>query len=410
MVRADFGAKPHWTMVLPKGIIDREHNLLFLGDTVAMIRCIRLLRNLMQFALPLLTLVCDAGRFLLLCLRPSPALAAEILFLRKQLALYQERHVTPQRATNATRLALVWLGRRFDWRQALAVVQPETFLRWHRQGFRLLWRWKSKPGRPQIPIDLQALLRQMACDNPTWGQERIANELLLKLGLRVSPRTVRKYMPKRLNRGPGKRVPSQRWSTFVRNPSQAIVACDFCVVVTVTFRILYMFVVIEHARRRLLHVNVTAHPTAQWTLQQLRDAIPPGHTYRFVIHDRDRIFSAQLDQSIRHLGLRVLQTPPRTPQANAICERVLGTLRHECLDCMIPLTENHLRRMVAEWVQHYNAGRPHMALGPGIPQLSVSLPVPLQAHRHRMPGPLRVMTRPILGGLHHEYRLEEQAA
>jgi putative transposase len=158
------------------------------------------------------------------------------------------------------------------------------------------------------------------------------------------------------------------------------------------------------------HVNVTAHPTAQWTLQQLRDAIPPDHTYRFVIHDRDRIFSAPLAQSIRHLGLRVLRTPPRTPQANAICERVLGTLRHACLDCMIPLTEHHLRRLVAEWVQHYNAGRPHMALGPGIPPLSVSLLVPLQAHRHRLPAPRRVLTRPSLGGLHHAYRLEEQAA
>jgi transposase InsO family protein len=262
-----------------------------------------------------------------------------------------------------------------------------------------------------MPLDRQALIRQMGRENPTWGQERIANELLPKLGLRGSPRTVRKYMPKHLNRGRGQRVQSQRWATFVRNHAQAIVACDFCVAITATFRILYVFVVIEHASRRLVHVNVTAHPTAEWTLQQLREAIPPDHTYRFVIHDRDRIVSEQLDQSIRHLGLRVLQTPPRTPQANAICERVLGTLRRECLDFMIPLRENHLRRLVAEWVWHYNEGRPHMSLGPGIPQPSVSsLPVPLQAHRHRIPEHLRVMTRPILGGLHHEYRLEEQAA
>jgi len=183
-----------------------------------------------------------------------------------------------------------------------------------------------------------------------------------------------------------------------------------CRVQSFTYLLVYVFVVIEHVSRRLIHVNVTAHPTAQWALQQLREAIPPDHTYRFLIHDRDRIFSAQLDQSISHWGLRVLQTPPRTPQANAICERVLGTLRRECLDFLIPLTETHLRRMVAEWVQHYNAGRPHMSLGPGIPQPSVSLPVPLQAHRHRIPAYLRVMTRPILGSLHHEYRLEEQAA
>jgi len=250
----------------------------------------------------------------------------------------------------------------------------------------------------------------MARDNPTWGQERIANELLLKLGLRVSPRTVRRYMPKRLDRGPGQRGQSQRWPTFVRNHAQAIVACDFCVVVTATFRLLYVFVVIEHASRRLLHVNVTAHPTAPWTLQQLRAAIPPDHTYRFLLHDRDSIFSEPLDQSIRHLGLRVLHTPPRAPQANALCERVLGTLRRECLDFVIPLSASHLCRLLTRWVQHYNNGRPHMSLGPGIPQPSVSRLVPLQAHRHRMPEHLRVVARPILGGLHHEYGLEEKAA
>ncbi len=342
MARADFGAKPHWTMALPKGIIAREHNLLFLEDTLAMIRCTRLLRSLLACVHLLFTFGCDAGRFLLLCLRPSPALAAEILFLRKQLALYQERHAKPRRATNAMRLALVWLSSRFDWRPALRIVQPETFMRWHRQGFHLFWRWKSKPGRPSIPTELQALIRQMSQDNPTWGQERIANELLLKLGLRVSPRTVRKYMPTRLHRSPGTRVQSQRWATFVRNHAQAIVACDFCVAITATFRLLYVFVVMEHASRRLLHVNVTTHPTAEWTLQQLREAIPADHAYRFLLHDRDSIFSPQLDQSIRHLGLRVIKTPPQSPQANALCERLIGTLRRECLDFIIPLTENHL--------------------------------------------------------------------
>src|SRR5881296_1033354 len=145
----------------------------------------------------------------------------------------------------------------------------------------------------------------MATENPLWGQERIANELLLKLGLRVSPRTVRKYMPKCLDHGPGRRVPSQRWATFVRNHAKGIMACDFCVVVTATFRLLYVFVVIEHASRRLLHVNVTAHPTASWTLQQLREAIPADHGYRFLIHDRDSIFSQALDRSVHNLGLRV---------------------------------------------------------------------------------------------------------
>ena len=139
-------------------------------------------------------------------------------------------------------------------------MKPETFIRWHRQGFRLFWRWKSKPRRPALPKDLQGLIRRMALENPTWGQERIANELLLKLGLRVSPRTVRKYMPNHCVGGPGKRGQSQRGSTFIRSQARGIAACDCCMVVTATFRILYVFVVIEHASRRLIHINVTSHP------------------------------------------------------------------------------------------------------------------------------------------------------
>src|SRR5215831_3439248 len=179
--------------------------ILLQRNTLAMIRYTRLLHHGLQLAGTLLTLLVDVVRFLHLCLRPAPVLAAENLFLRKQLALYQERHIKPRRATDATRLALVWLAHWFDWRQALAVVQPATFIRWHRQGFWLFWRWKSTPGRPPIPPDLQALIRCMARENPTWGQERIANELLLKLGLRVSPRTIRKYMPKHLDHGGGPR-------------------------------------------------------------------------------------------------------------------------------------------------------------------------------------------------------------
>jgi transposase InsO family protein len=236
----------------------------------------------------------------------------------------------------------------------------------------------------------------MACDNPSWGEERIANELWLKLGLRVSPRTICKYLPKRLDRGRGYRVPSQRRRTFVRNHARAMVACDFCVVVTATFKMLYVFMVMEHASRKIRHINVTAHPTAPWTLQQLREAIPAEHAYRFLIHDRDSIFSRDLDQRVRHLGLRVLKTPVPSPQANTLCERLLGTLRRECLDFLIPLTENHLRRFLKEWVLHYNEGRPHMSLGPGIPQPPPHLPAPLHSHRHRIPAYLRVVALQFL--------------
>ena len=221
----------------------------------------------------------------------------------------------------------------------------------------------------------QALIRQMAQDNPTWGQERITNELLLKLGLRVSPRAMREYMPKRLDRSQTTHVPSQRW---------------------------WMFVLMEHATRRLLHVNVTAHPTAQWTLQQLREALPCGHTYRFLIHDRDSIFSQQLGRSVGNLGLRVVKTSPQTPEANALCERLIGTLRRECFDFLIPLSENHVRRILHAWMRHYNTGRPHMSLGPGIPQPPMALPASLQADRHRIGEHPRVGAHPILGGLHQQ--------
>ena len=253
-----------------------------------------------------LELLADVLRLAALTFRSRNALQAEVLFLRRQLALYQERRVKPRRPDVVTRISLVLLSRQFDWRASLVVVRPETLVRWHRAGFRLLWRLKSRPGRPPIPVELRQLIRRMATENPLWGEERIANELLLKLGLTVSPRTVRKYMPKL---PPGRPRGDHRWSTFLRNHARAIVACDFFVAVTATFRLLYVFVMIEHGSRRLLQLNVTAHPTATWTLQQLREALGYERRYRYLIHDRDRIFAPSLDESIGRLGLAVLKSP-----------------------------------------------------------------------------------------------------
>ena len=217
-----------------------------------------------------LRLFADLGSLVVSSLRPRRSVEAENLFLRRQLALYLERGAKPRRVDAATRVSLALLSRLFDWRDALVVVRPETLIRWHRAGWRVFWRIKSRPGRPPIPLELRQLIRRMATENPIWGEERIANELLLKLGLRVSPRTVRKYMPKR---PPGRPRGDQRWATFLRNHADAIVACDFFVAVTATFRLLYVFVVIEHGSRRLVRIAVTAHPTAAWTLQQLREVV-----------------------------------------------------------------------------------------------------------------------------------------
>lgn len=189
----------------------------------------------------------------------------------------------------------------------------------------------------------------MARENPTWGEERIADELSLKLGIKVSPRTVRKYLKADRPRG----TSGQRWSIFVRNHAKAIVACDFFTAITVNFRILYVFVAMEIGSRRILHFNVTEHPTGEWTAQQVREFLAFDHPYRFVIHDRDCIFALDVDRALEGLGVHVLKIPPQAPRANAFCERLVGTLRRECLDYMIPLGEKHLKVILKEFVTHY---------------------------------------------------------
>jgi putative transposase len=348
-----------------------------------------------------ISVFCDGIRWLLLALRSTSAVEAENLFLRRQLALYIERGVKPRRADSVTRIALTILSHFFDWRDSLVVVRPETLLRWHREGWKLFWRLKSRPGRPPIPPQLQALIRQLARENPLWGQERIANELRLKLGIEVSPRTVRKYLPHSRR---GRPCGGPNWSTFLRTHARGLLACDFFVAVTANFRLLYVFVVIEHGTRRLLHWNVTRHPSAAWTLQQLREVAGLESRHRFLIHDRDSIFSAELDRSIGALGIRVLKSAPRCPRMNAVCERVIGTIRRECLDWLIPLSEAHLRAVLRSWVQHYNRGRPHMALGPGIPDPPLT-PIARATSRHRRGESYMVRADPVPGGLHHEYTL-----
>jgi transposase InsO family protein len=352
-----------------------------------------------------LALLSDILRLLRSTVRSRAELAAENLFLRKQLACYVERQIRPTRADNATR-PLVLLSRVVAWRELLTIVRPDTLVRWHRDLYCLVWRVKSRPrGRLRIPAELRRLIADMAAANRTWGEERIAAELRLKLGLTVSPRTVRRYMP-RYSRPHGGSSP-QSWITFLHNHASAVLACDFFVVVTATFQHLYVFVVLDIATRRVIHWNVTDQPTLEWTIQQFRNGFPLDMAYRFVVHDRDGICAPAVDEALRSMSLEVLRTPARAPQANAYCERFVGTARRECLDWMIAPNERHLRHVLAEWIPHYNGERPHSALGPGLPDGAIRRAT---LTGHDVPSEYRVVARKRLGGLHHDYGLERAAA
>jgi len=353
-----------------------------------------------------LALLADLWRLFRLMFRSRTQLAAENLFLRKQLACYIERQIRPRRTDNASRIALALLSQFVDWRELLTIVRPETLVRWHRDLFRFFWRLKSRHrGRPRIPTDVQRLIAEMATQNRTWGEERIAAELCVKLGLTLSPRTVRRYMPSRPRSRGGQST--QSWTTFLHNHAGAVLACDFFIVVTATFQRLYVFVILDIDSRRIVHWNLTDHPTAEWTIQQFRNGLPLDGAYRFLVHDRDGIFALAVDEALRSMSLQVLKTPIRAPQANAYCERFIGTVRRECLDWVIPLNERHLRRTLAEWIPHYNRERPHSALGPGLPNQP---PAPTVLTGHQLPPTHRVVARACLGGLHHHYQLEPIAA
>jgi putative transposase len=291
---------------------------------------------------------------------------------------------------------------------ALVIVKPATVIGWHRAAFRRFWRWKSRPvGRPPVKAEMRRLIWRIAAENPTWGEERIADELLLKTpdsaftayGGQIHQTKATGLTAATISAGP----------LSYEIDAHVIVACDFFVAVTARFRILYIFVALEIGSRRLVHFNVTEHPTADWTLQQLREALPGDGHCKFLLHDRHSTFSASLDEQVESWGIRVLRSPVRMPTANAHCERLIGSIRRECLDYVIPLHALHLRRLLREWVRHYNTGRPHRSLGPGIPE---------QAHHRADPHkranePCRasgVIAKPILGGLHHEYRWENAAA
>jgi transposase InsO family protein len=314
--------------------------------------------------------------------------AAENLLLRQQLAVLTRP--TRKRPRLRRRDKVFWvLARRLwrRWSQHLAVVRPETVIRWHRQGWKLFWRWRSRQrrGRPRLSAEVRGLIAAMARDNPLWGSERIRGERR-KLGIAVSKRSIQRCR----GRGPA-HPPSQTWRTFLANHAQAIWAADRCTVQTLTFRTLYVFAVIAHGRRDLVHLAATAHPTAARVWRQLVEATAWGRRPRSLLRDRDAVYGGDFAQRAAALGIETLLAPGRAPKANAVAERVIGTLRRECLDHLIVLNEAHLRLVLAEFVRSYNGDRPHRTLC-----LQPPRPRAVTAR-----GPIRV--RPVLGGLHHVY-------
>jgi putative transposase len=320
--------------------------------------------------------------------RPRWSLLAEIALLRPQLTVLQ-RSVARPRVTRFGRIAFVALAAVTPtWRNVLRIVQPETLLRWHRAGFKALWRRCSRPG-PTVRVALEtvALIRAMASDNVLWGAERIRGELL-KLGVKVSKRTVQRHMRAVRKGKPG----GQRWSTFLRNHAGETWACDFLQAYDVFFRPIFALVFIELATRKVMLAATTRFTSQAWVTQQLRNVTPFGAAPRFLIRDRDDKFGAAFDALARATGIRVLRTAVRAPNMNAICERFLGSLRRECLDHILVLDDRHFHRVVTDYVRYHNNARPHQ----GIRQRT---PVPAE---HAAQG--KIIALPVLAGLHHEYR------
>jgi putative transposase len=327
-------------------------------------------------------------------IRSRAALQLEIFALHHQLGVLQ-RSVKRPKLTAAdrflwARLSQFWTG----WRSALVIVKPETVIGWHRKGFRLFWTWKvrhGQPGRPPVSEETRRLIRQMSRDNPLWGAPRIHGELL-KLGIDIGETSVSKYLVRH------RKPPSQTWRTFLESHVKTMVSVDFFTVPTIRFQVLYVFLVLAHERRRILHFGVTAHPTAEWTAQQLREAFPWDSVPRYLLRDRDRIFGSDFTNPVKELGIREVLGAPRVPKQRAYIERVIGTIRRECLDHLIVFNEASLHRHLKLFLAYYHESRTHLSLDKDTPASRSVQP----------PASGRVIAVPQVGGLHHRY--ERRAA
>jgi putative transposase len=332
------------------------------------------------------------GALRVLC-RSRVDTSLEVLALRQQLAVLKRKR--PRPALNGWDRCL-WLTLRQTWPRwadVLALVKPETVVGWHWAGFCRYWRWRSQPrgGRPKISEEVRALIRRLAAENENWGAPKIHGELR-KLGFTLSERTVARYLRPLRRRGD----PKQRWRAFLTNHREAIVAMDFFTVPTLTFGVLYCFFVIEHERRRILHCNVTCHPTLAWVVQQLRETFPEADPYRYMILDRDAKFNTEVLEFLKTAGLKPKRTSMQSPWQNGLAERWVGSIRREFLDQVIPLNERHLRRLLREYVNYHHEDRIHDALRKDTPHRR---PIEMR------PSPTATVSSDVrLGGLYHRYR------
>ncbi len=320
-------------------------------------------------------------------LRSRASLEAENLALRHQLNVLRRK--TPKRPifSSIDRLVFAGLYRLApDVLDALTIVKPETVVRWHRAGFRAYWRWKSRPrvGRPKTLLEIRRLLREISIANPFWGAPRIHGELL-KLGIDVGQTTVAKYMAR------GRRPPSQGWKTFLRNHADGIASMDLFVVPTLSFRLLYGFLILQHRRREILWLGVTAHPNAEWISRQITEAFGWEQAPRYIVRDRDGVYGEVFNRRVRAMGIRDRPTSPRSPWQNAYAERLIGSIRRDCLDHVVVFGEQHLRHLLQAYQQYYNKVRTHLSVYKDAPVTRAVQPVG------------RILPRPILGGLHHQY-------
>jgi putative transposase len=335
----------------------------------------------------MLVFVSTALRVLRSGFQARSQLVLENMALRHQLTVLR-RSVPKPRLKHADRLFWLLLkGCWSGWQRALLMVQPRTVIGWHRLGFRLFWRWKSRVrgGRPSLDRELISLIRQMWSSNPTWGSKRIQAELA-KLGITVSDSTIRKYRPRR-------RRTNQAWMTFLHNHAKDFIAVDFFTVPTATFRVLYVFLVLAHERRKVLHFRVTDSPSALWTAQQLTEAFAYGHPPRYLLRDRDSIYGSEFKTRAFALGLQEQPIAPRSPWQNPFVERLIGSIRRECLDHLIVLNAQHLHRRLADYLDYYHRHRPHRSLAQDCPERRVVEP----------PEQGKIIAFPLLQGLHHRY-------